>query len=288
MLLRKWRPEYLHMRSDKPFVSPRAFLWPDLSHRLVAEELMDNPDSDPVRLERTLRQFVILNRLLSRAGALVKRVFIDDMLRDPNRTYTVFDLGAGGGDFGRRLSRWCRRHGLRVRIVCIDHDPRVAAFAREHCRGWSDIEIAETDVRDMLAGGGRADYIYANHFLHHVDDHAIPDLLRAIDRAAGRAFLLNDIARTHWGYLGFTALCAAFFHRSFAFHDGRLSIRRAFTADELRGYVDRAGLGKVVGVGRCFPSRVFVWRSGLVLRSVSRSPVAVRGAAVAGRYACNG
>ncbi len=276
------------MRRNGPLASTRAFLWPDLAQRLVAEELMDNADSDPVRLERTLRQFVLLNRLLSRAGALTRHLFIDDMRRDPYRTYTVLDLGAGGGDFGRRLSRWCRRRGLHVRITCVDNDPRVAAFAREHCRGWDDIEIAETDVRDLLAAGTRADYIYANHFLHHIDDHAIPDLLRAIDRAAVRAFLLNDIARTHWGYLGFTALCAAFFHRSFAFYDGRLSIRRGFTAAELRAHVDRAGLGKIAAVGRCFPSRVFVWRSGLVVRSVSRSPVAVRGAAVAGRYACNG
>jgi 2-polyprenyl-3-methyl-5-hydroxy-6-metoxy-1,4-benzoquinol methylase len=234
--------------------------WPDLSQRVSMPELMDDPCSDPVRLERTLRQFVIINRLLTRMRYLASRVFVRDMLRRPGRCHTVADLGAGGGDFGRWLIRHCRARGLRVKVLSVDNDPRVAEFAREQCRGWDAIQVVERDARDVLAQPDGIDYIFANHFLHHIPDEAIPRLLQAIDRAAGRAFVLNDITRTHWAYLGFTLLSAPLRRYSFAFYDGRLSIRRGFTLCELREHVRRAGLSGSVAVDTCKPSRLYVWR----------------------------
>lgn len=246
-------------RSPSPLIPP-SFLWPDLSQRVVARELMDDPQSDSIRLERTLEQFVLLNKLLSRSRSLAARVFVTDMLRHPERRHTVVDLGAGGGDFARWLVRYCHGRALRVTVASVDNDPRVAAFARKNCEGWDDIKIVERDARDVLADSRGIDYIYANQFLHHLDDEDIPPLLQSIDRAANRAFLLNDIARTNWGYFGYTLLSAVFFRDSFAFYDGRLSIRRSFTAEELREQVRRAGLPEDASVGSCFPSRIYVWR----------------------------
>jgi hypothetical protein len=58
-----------------------------------------------------------------------------------------------------------------------------------------------------------------------------------VNNNTNRCFVLNDILRSHLGYLGYTLFTGILMHNSFAFYDGRLSIKKGFTYKELDKYV---------------------------------------------------
>jgi len=232
-------------------------------------ELMDSFSSDPDRLERTLVQFRLVNLLLTRARGLLKRWFLADMVRDKSRAYTLLDLGSGGGDLAIWLARRSRRLGLRLRIVCLDHDPRVVAYARDRCRAYPEIEVVHEDAL-RLDSLPDFDYVFANHFLHHLTDEGIVTVLGAIGARARRRFLVSDLKRSRPAYFGYTAFAALFLRNSFSFYDGRLSIRKGFTKAELEGYVARSRLRGDVSLRSMFPFRLVLFGAGASLRGGPR------------------
>ncbi len=230
--------------------------------RSVEPELMDSPTSDKKRLFRTLDQFELVNTFFTRMHGLLKRVILEEMCNQPHRTYSVADFGCGGGDCARWLARAADKLGLSVRITGIDADPRVVEYARKACSGFSRIDIVKGGLETLSR---RFDYVYANHLLHHLPDPLVSKTLRLINDSSRRGFLVNDLRRSRWAYLGYTALSGVFLRNSFAFSDGRLSIRRGFTLHEVCEHVQEAGLQDYVEVKACVPARVVITRSRLAL-----------------------
>ena len=206
------------------------------------KELMDDPAADESRLLATVEQFGAINRLVSRSRTLISRYILDDAARRGLVEYTVLDLGAGGCDIAEWLVDAAKRRGQRPHAICLDSDPRIAAYARRRVAGNDLLEVVEAAAED-LSRLGPVDYIFANHFLHHLDDEEIVRLLPAVSSAARNAFVLNDLKRSRLSYAGFTVLAALLFRKSFALRDGRLSIRRGFRRGELENLIRRAGLG---------------------------------------------
>jgi SAM-dependent methyltransferase len=229
--------------------------FPNLSERHYEEELMDSPKADPKKLYRTIKQFDVINRLFSAGVRLFRRHLLPQMLKDKSRVWTLLDFGSGGGDIDRALIRLSRRLGLKLRITALDVDPRVLPWARQLCRKYPEITPVHGSVFD-LPEGESWDFVMSNHTLHHFDwDNVIAAVFEALERARV-GILLNDLARSSWGYLGYTIFTGLFLHRSLAFHDGRLSIRRGFT---LREFQEILGpLSDRLVFGTAHPSRVWV------------------------------
>lgn len=223
---------------------------------------MDDPHSDIDRLNRTLGQFKIVNTIFTRMHSLLQRVIIADMQTTLHRVATVVDFGCGGGDCMIWLAKRLAKIGLTARILGVDSDPRVVEYARSACRDYPEITVVRGGLEVL---GKQYDYVYANHLLHHLPDSMIPHTLQLINHSARRAFFVNDLRRCPAAYLGYTVVAAMIFRNSFAFHDGRLSILRGFTPEEMRGYVNDADLGGVAHVKTYEPARVTVERSGLGL-----------------------
>lgn len=228
----------------------------DLRHRLDAAERMDDPQADPARLRRTVGDFALLNRLFSSFMPLFRRHLLPTLLSDPDRVWTVLDVGSGGADLDRALVRLARRRGLRLRITALDADPRMTPWARELCADYPEITPVTGSVFD-LDQLGDFDLIVSNHTLHHL---TYPQVRRAVDlcrRHARHGLLLNDLRRSWWAYLGYTFFTGLFLRRSFVFTDGRLSIRRGFTVAELER--ELAGLEAPVRIGRAAPARIYLY-----------------------------
>ena len=229
--------------------------------RASEKELMDDPAADEELLLATVRQFGPINRLLSRSRSLIRRYILRDARRRGLSSFTVLDLGAGGGDIADWLVTAARRRGQYVRVICLDSDPRIAAYARRRLGGNPELEILEASAEE-LPRFGPVDYIFANHFLHHLDEEEILMLLPLLREQARCGFLLNDLRRSRLSYLGYTLLAAIFFRGSFAFYDGRLSIRRGFLRGELERLLCRAGLPAEGRVRSLFPGRLaIVWQA---------------------------
>ncbi|MBN2352269.1 MAG: methyltransferase domain-containing protein [Spirochaetales bacterium] len=220
-------------------------------------ELMDSFSSDPDRLKRTLDQFYVVNLLLTRARGLLERWFISDMARDKSLAYTLLDLGSGGGDLAVWLTRRARKLGVKLHIVCLDHDPRVTAYARERCRAFPEIEVVQGRAL-YLSSLPSFDYVFANHFLHHLADEEIVGVIETIGARTRRRFLVSDLKRSRPAYFAYSVFAAIFLRNSFSFEDGRLSIRKGFTKAELEEIVALSRLRDRVTLRSMFPFRVVI------------------------------
>ncbi|MCC5847697.1 MAG: methyltransferase domain-containing protein [Verrucomicrobia bacterium] len=217
------------------------------------EEQMDHPDCDPTQLFRTLDQFHGINRCFSRARGLLRRTFLADM--QPGRRYHLVDLGAGACDLPVWLLAAARKRKLDLRITAVDADPRIIDYARKRYGHIGGLHIREGNALE-LETFAPFDYLFANHFLHHLPDEEISILLAEAHRLCQRGFVISDLRRSPWSYLGFS-LFARVYRRSFSRADGLISIRKGFQPRDFHDIPTPLTLrtplpGRIQILGGCF------------------------------------
>ena len=233
-----------------------GFLFPDMRLRNTTDkEKMDRADADLDQLLRTIRQFQWINVLFSASRRLLREHIFPVMDQDPKRVYTLLDVGAGGCDIALWAAREARNRGLKLNITALDNDPRILPVAYRAVRDYPEIRIFEGNALD-LSQRGSFDFIFSNHFLHHLDWDEIGIFLRQVLARTRLGFVMNDLKRSRWDYLGCTVFLGLWARRSFAYHDGRLSIRRGFLPGELRDFVTRNFPNARIQVEETFPARV--------------------------------
>lgn len=204
---------------------------PSLRARAVdAVEIMDG-DCDPAMLDRTYADFHVVNLAVSGWRSMYCRSIRPGL--STTRASTLLDIGSGGGDVSRCLARWAARDGLRLEVTAIDPD------ARAH--GWAAAQPAVRGLTfrralssELVAEGARFDFVMSNHILHHLNAAELQGVLADSQVLARRGVLHADIARGRLAYLGFSLGTWPFFRKSYIRADGLTSIRRSFTAPELR------------------------------------------------------
>lgn len=196
---------------------------------------MDDFSSDQTYLIRTLKQFKFANRYFSGMPDLLKRIILPHMESLKKRTFTVMDLGAGACDLSIWFLKLCNSKGFDIKMICVDHDPRVVRYARKECIGYSQITVVEESVLEILKSTG-ADYIIANHLLHHIEESQIKRMLSRISEQSREGFLINDVRRSKLGLIGFILIFSPFMRKSFFMRDGISSFRKAFTVKEVRQF----------------------------------------------------
>lgn len=210
---------------------------PDLSARAVdARELMDEPDADLRMLSQTYRRFRVVNALVSRPEAVYRR---DIRPRARAGRVRILDVGAGGGDLCRALAAFLRRDGLGAEITALDPDARAMHWAEAHDAG-AGIRYRCAATGEIAAAGETFDVVLSNHLLHHLTDDELSGILADTRRLVSSTGVIahHDIARSPVAYGLFAAATLPFARNflagSFIREDGLTSIRRSYTAAELR------------------------------------------------------
>ncbi|WP_404429764.1 methyltransferase domain-containing protein [Microbacterium lacus] len=198
-------------------------------------ELMDDPDCDPVRLERTLRRFTIINRLVSGWGGVYADQVRPALLASGGRG-RILDIGCGGGDVLRALVRRARADGFEVAGLGIDPDERSLAVARA-AASLDGISYRAAYSADLAAEGDAYDIVVSNHLLHHLTAEQLSALLTDSEVLAGRIALHSDIKRSRTAYGLYAIGITPFAPGSLLRTDGLRSIRRSYTANELGAVV---------------------------------------------------
>jgi ubiquinone/menaquinone biosynthesis C-methylase UbiE len=203
-----------------------------LGGRSSATELMDTTTLPHDVADRTLRFLEMTNRRFG-GTAVVLRYFDAWRPRWTAETpVTVLDVGTGAADIPMALVGWARDAGVDLRVTGIDSAPDIVAVARERVRGVPGIDVRQRSLEDVASSGERFDYVTASLFLHHVLPPAVPAALAAIDRVASRGVIIGDLKRSAGTFAAvwFLSVLAG---NAVVRHDGPLSVRRAFTLDEL-------------------------------------------------------
>jgi len=197
------------------------------------EEIMDDPDCDPVLLNNTYDWFARLNPWLGRWKA-VYRSHVRPHLH-AQRPTRILDIGCGAGDVLRLIRTLAARDGRQVELVGIDPDPRAIAYARTQEQGpFLSFETCHSS--DLVARGAMFDIVLSNHVLHHLDADQLTVLLRDSDKLSTGLVVHNDIKRDDMAWVAFLPV-GLICRDSFILTDGLRSIRRAWHPDELGALV---------------------------------------------------
>jgi 2-polyprenyl-3-methyl-5-hydroxy-6-metoxy-1,4-benzoquinol methylase len=231
-----------------------------LERRSGLKEIMDG-EADLEKLHRTVRQFRILNLLFSSSVRLIAENFFEIMKKDPSAEYTMLDIGAGGCDIDIRAVKAARRRGLKLKVTALDYDMRIVPLARSAAGQFPEIEVRHGSIFEVDKNE-KYDFIFSNHFLHHLSWDDIERVIRFAASASRLGFIFNDLKRSRSAYFFYTVFSSLFMHRSLAFHDGRLSILKGFDKGELNAFLDlkfpmREDRIKIEA-GETFPSRIFI------------------------------
>ncbi len=200
----------------------------------TAVEIMDSPQCDPAKLTRTYQDFRVVNALVSGWWGMYRRSIRPAL--STTREMTLLDVGSGGGDVSRALARWAVRDGLRLMVTGIDPDARAHVFATSQPK-IAGLSFRRALSSDLVANKETFDFVISNHVLHHLSVDELKGLLIDSKSLARRRVLHADLERSNYAYLGFGAATWPFFRQSYIRPDGLTSIRRSYTAAELRAAV---------------------------------------------------
>ncbi len=205
-------------------------------------ELMDDPVVDPAELARSLGDIRAVNRWLGGTRAMLGH--LDRMVsRLPARPIRVLDVATGSADIPRAIAALARERRWEMEIVATDFHPQTVAIARERLRGVPHLRVEQADALELPYADGAFDFALCSNALHHFDGADAVRVVRELNRVAAWGFVVSDLCRSRPALLGAKLLAATVWRGSrMTRHDGPLSVRRAFTAAELRQLAEAAGL----------------------------------------------
>ena len=206
-----------------------------------AVEMLDRP-APFADLAQSLADIARLNALCG--GRHITLTHVKRLLaRAPrDQPITVLDVGTGGADIPRALARWARRAGRRIRILALDRDPSMLAFARHAAASYPEIVLLQGDALALPVRRRSIDLVISALTLHHLEPAAARRHLGEMDTAARVGLVVNDLVRSRIAYVTVWLATRALTRNRISRHDGPLSVLRAYTPDEVRILCEQAGL----------------------------------------------
>ncbi|MDF9831980.1 2-polyprenyl-3-methyl-5-hydroxy-6-metoxy-1,4-benzoquinol methylase [Ereboglobus sp. PH5-5] len=238
----------------------RRFFSPDIP------ELMDVTQSgDATALEKDLDDLESLNARFG--GHEIIQQFLplwirkSENLSAPETQYRILDLATASGDIPRMIADWARAQGIKVRIDAVDFNPLTIGIARKRSTAYPEINYIEADILKFEPGGGAYDVVICSQALHHFSEDDAVRVLRLCREASRGSVLVSDLLRCWKGRFAIWLLTATVYRRAMMKYDSRLSVRRAFTENEICELARRAGWSQFEH-RTYFPVRQAFWMRG--------------------------
>jgi 2-polyprenyl-3-methyl-5-hydroxy-6-metoxy-1,4-benzoquinol methylase len=207
--------------------------------RSYQKEHLDNDDIPAPDLFRTLVELDVINKRLG--GYKASKKGLAQIIRTRKEVRTILDLGFGGGDFIRELSKFGEKYHTPLFFYGVDLKMDCINYAQKNLADLQNKELICDDYRNISpALLEKIDVIHCSLFLHHLTDDEILSLFR-FAKTHNCIILANDLHR-HWlAYYSISILTAVFSKSWLVKDDAGLSVRRAFRKKELESLLQKAG-----------------------------------------------
>lgn len=150
---------------------------------------------------------------------------------------TILDVGCGGGQFAIKVAR--EFPGIVIKGIDLSSQAIEFANARLQEKNLANVQFEVSSSLTSFASN-TFDVVTSTLVCHHLNDDQLIDFLKQSYLIAKQAVIINDLHR-HWlAYLGFGLIAALFFPNRLIYHDGLLSIKRAFKKHEWIEYLKAA------------------------------------------------
>jgi ubiquinone/menaquinone biosynthesis C-methylase UbiE len=179
----------------------------------------------------------------------------------PAVSATVLDVGTGAADTPLALLEWANRSHRHLDVTGLDVSPQILEVAREVV-GRHPVTLVPGDARALPFPDTSFDVVISLGVLHHFDGADACRVLREMWRVARIGIVVADLERSYPAYLLAQVVLRTIVRNPLTRHDGLISVKRSYTAAELRALAGSAGLTGAI-VHRHFPLlQVLVARRG--------------------------
>ncbi|GAC1305803.1 MAG: class I SAM-dependent methyltransferase [Vulcanimicrobiaceae bacterium] len=202
--------------------------------RIVARELMDEPDVDPRDLAENFDDIERANRLFGGTRPVLDAVFAQPATR-------LLDVGCGSADIPRALLREARARERPLAIVGLDYSDTVLRIARDRTGHEPALAFVRGEGTALPFADASFDLATCTLALHHFEPAAAVDLLRELRRVSALTPIVCDLVRSRVAYAATTLFARCVAKNRLTKHDGPLSVRRAYTPNEAFDLAARAG-----------------------------------------------
>jgi SAM-dependent methyltransferase len=223
-----------------------------LQRRVLADERMDDPSLAPEVYAAVLNDLATVNGV-----TMARRPTLSFLKRAvaTSSQFRLLDVGFGDGDMLRAIAAWAEQQGLVADLVGIDLNPRSADVARAQTPANLPIRWETGDYLDLEAEPW--DFVISSLVAHHMTHEQLIRFLAFMEGRARRGWLVNDLHRHAFAYLGFPLLARLMRWHHIVRHDGQLSIARSYRPAEWSPLLGEAGICDA-RVYRAFPFRLCV------------------------------
>ena len=155
---------------------------------------------------------------------------------------SILDVGCGGGQFSLKLAQ----NFPNAQVLGIDINSQAIEIAKTHLRltqpHLTNMTFKVPPSPQLNYPDRSFDVIVATLVCHHLNDEELIDFLKNSYRVARKAVIINDLHRNFLATTGFGLIAPFLFRNRIVFHDGLLSIKRAFTKADWVTYLTAAGI----------------------------------------------
>jgi ubiquinone/menaquinone biosynthesis C-methylase UbiE len=204
-----------------------------------AGEWMDRPGQPEEDLREDLKNLGRINRYFG--GTAAVRDTARKILKGVPKGARVLwvDLATGLGDHPRALRQEAAKRGVELVVLALDFRDETLKVARNG--GSEGIVWLRADIRQLPLQTGSCDAALCSLALHHFSDEDAVRVLKEMRRVSRGACACVDLRRGRIAQAAVWLLTAVWLRHPMTVHDARLSVRRAFAENELKGLAERAG-----------------------------------------------
>jgi len=201
-------------------------------HRSEEEEIMDNLNYNGPILHDALNKLAKINQWLGGNNVTInglKKALKNHKKKEP---ITIIDLGCGGGDILREVSKFGKDNHYNFNLIGIDANPHTIKYAIKLSQEYDNISFKKMDVFAKEFNTLKYDLVLTTLFLHHFKDNQLVTFLKPVLDKAKLGVVVNDLQRHRLAYYLFKLLCTTIKNKTII-EDGLTSVLRGFKRKEL-------------------------------------------------------
>ncbi len=203
------------------------------------KEYLDSSFITTKDLYRNLTELHTINKQLGGYNASLSG--LSDILKTKKTVNTVLDIGFGGGDSIKQLSKFADKINENLYFYGVDLKSDCVKYAEDNLYLIDNKKLICDDYRNISADLlKQIDVIHCSLFLHHLTNEEIISLFKFC-KSNQCIILANDLHR-HWlAYYSIKILTSIFSKSYLVKNDAPLSVKRGFKKSELVSLLKKAG-----------------------------------------------
>ena len=206
-------------------------------------ELMDDPSLDEIEHRAALTGLRRVNGI-SRSAAILWPSIKRLARKESSQRLRILDIACGGGDVTVAIAARAAAAGIAMQVEGCDISPVAVQLASESAANsqltdstnFFKCDILNDDMPDSY------DIVMCSLFLHHLSESDSCRLVKKMVELSRTLVLVNDLRRTRLGYALAWMGCRLLSRSPIVHVDGPLSVRAAYSIDEVRDLAIACGL----------------------------------------------